>query len=133
MRNSNFNYDKCKNECPGLEKLKEHLRKFHDVRNVKGNPKFVNKCEKGFCRKFEDLKYSIDEHRIEAHKEMINFQNNKKDESGTMAHKDKAYSQDNTEIMNIGDVTHVRDDEHRIQDHKDMVNDQDNTNNERPK
>ena len=102
----------------------------------KGNPKFVNKCGKGFCRKFEHLKYKeniIDEHRIEAHKEMINFQNNKKDESGTMAHKDKANSQDNTEIMNIGDVTHVRDDEHRIQDHKDMVNDQDNTNNKRPK
>ena len=47
-----------------------------------------------------------------------------------MAHKDKANSQDNTEIMNIGDVTHVRDDEHRIQAHKDMVNNHDNTNKE---
>ena len=52
------------------------------------------------------------EHRIQAHKQMANDQDNTNDEIGTMAHKGKANSQDKTKMMNGGDVTHVRDDEH---------------------
>ena len=49
-----------------------------------------------------------------------------------MAHRYEADCQDNTEIeiMNGGDVTHVRDHEHRIQAHKEMANNQDNTTDE---
>ena len=71
-----------------------------------------------------------DEHKIEAHKEMVNFQDHSNGEIRTMAHKYKANSQDNTGIINGDDVTHVGDDDHRIQAHKDMVNDHDNTNKE---
>ena len=53
-----------------------------------------------------------DEHRIQAHKEMANNQDNTNDEIRTMAHKCEANGQDKTKMMNGGDVTHVRDDEH---------------------
>ena len=61
---------------------------------------------------------------------MVNFQDNNNDEIGTTKHKYKANSQDNTDIINGDDVTHVGDDDHRIQAHKDMVNNHDNTNKE---